>query len=433
MNTVKTHRLFAIAACFAFVASLAFACLIAAPWFSQQAYADSYIPFVSGSVKKDVRIAKTVTAKEKKAYQRALEKCLDYENQPNPIVVDVSDLGLTDAQALHVGYLLHSNGELFWTNTYDDNSFKRDKFTIPCYFEDKDITAKRARLEIAVAKALKCITPKMDNAVKIHALHDYIIDRVDYGQSYKTAYNGLVEGKGDCYGFALSMDLLLRRAGFTVDMAYRNDGQHAWNLAKVDGKWYHVDTCWDNGYSYGGKGTPFWKNGKCHLYLLQSDGAMAEDSHAGWWAHNKCTTKTYYRQRLHEYKRSFDKRCYEYKIYTSGLKSKKIKYQVISPGKVKVMSVYAAKAKSARLSIPQTVTYKGVAYKVVGINGQALSGTKVKTLEVSSAAFSAGNLKNSLLGSAVKQVKLKGNAVKKKAAYKRYFKSANSGKQVTVS
>ena len=83
-----------------------------------------------------------VSAKEKKAYNRALAACMDYKNQPNPIVVDMSDLKLTKKQALNVGEMLHGNGELFFINTYNDSSYNKKKFVLSCYYSDKRIDRK---------------------------------------------------------------------------------------------------------------------------------------------------------------------------------------------------------------------------------------------------------------------------------------------------
>ena len=409
------------------ILALAVLALITLACLPHEAHADS-LAFVKGSQKKAVRIADTVTAKEKTAYKRALAMCLDYENQPNPVVVDVSDLGLTDAQALHVGYMLHSNGELFWVNSYDDNSFKRDKFTIPLTHDDAAITKMREALEVKLSKVLKRVPSGMDAVTAIHTLHDYVIDTIEYGDHYKTAYDGLVLGKCDCFGFAQTMDLLLRRAGFTTDMAYRNDGLHAWNQVVVGGKWYHVDVTWDNGWT----GKYFWNGVRCHRYLLQSDNSLVkeQDQHRGWWANHKCTSDKYVES--NGSKNKIFKNCKGYKLYVNGFTSSGIKYKLCSAGKVRVASVGAAKAAAKKIVIPNTVTYKHTTYKVAGIQASAFSGAKATVLTIASGSMTAKYVKDGLVGSKVKKVKLAGLAKKKKAAYAKAFTEANCGKSVKV-
>ena len=56
-----------------------------------------------------------------------------------------------------------------------------------------------------------------------------------------------MDGKGVCAGYAFALQYLLMRAGiqsyYVVGIAGEN---HAWNLAKIDGKWYYVDATWDD-------------------------------------------------------------------------------------------------------------------------------------------------------------------------------------------
>lgn len=81
-------------------------------------------------------------------------------------------------------------------------------------------------------------------------LHDALIKKVTYTSSKLEEQNGyttLVEGKGVCAGYAFALQYLLMRAGiqsyYVVGFAGEN---HAWNLAKIDGKWYYVDATWDD-------------------------------------------------------------------------------------------------------------------------------------------------------------------------------------------
>ena len=281
---------------------------------------DAHAAVSAGSVAKNKVVS--VSAKEKKAYKRAVAACMDYANRPNPIVVDMSDLKLTKKQAKNVWNMIHANGELFWINCYND-TYTKKTFKLPCRYDDAAIDSMRVEFEEAIGNAFKRVGPKMGAAKKVHMLHDYLIDRVDYGKKSKTAYTALVNGKGDCFGFTLAMDVLLRRAGFKVDVAFNNKLDHSWNLVKVKGKWYHVDVTWDNGFTgqnYGGRFN--WSKKRCHLYLLQSDTSMNNStidpttgasirSHTGWTCHHKCKSSKYDFTR--DYNKGFYKHCKDYK------------------------------------------------------------------------------------------------------------------------
>ena len=58
----------------------------------------------------------------------------------------------------------------------------------------------------------------------------------------------LKEHKGVCQGYALLALKMLRELG--IETLYVvgevNTGPHAWNLVKVDGEWYHLDTTWND-------------------------------------------------------------------------------------------------------------------------------------------------------------------------------------------
>lgn len=404
---------------------------------------------------------RSISAKEKKAYDRAVAACMDYANRPNPIVVDMSDLNLTKAQAQHVGVMLHSNGELFWVDTYNDNSFGIKQFSLRCYNDDATITAQRAQLDAAVKKALKSISSGMSQAKKVHRLHDYLIDSVTYTTSKKTAYMGLVEGKADCFGFTLTMDVLLRRSGFSTDVAFNDSIDHSWNLVKVDGKWYHVDVTWDANFTgviikykdaNDGKTKSSkyfdWRKEHCHLYLLQSDYTMNSptidpwtgvniQSHEGWECHHKCTSYSYDSYSVCGAGGSFLKSCVRsftvsgVKYSVTGIKrvenNKKVLLQVAVKG------VTGKKQRKANaLDIPKKVKYRSVNYYVTGIARSALAKTKARTLRVCTGSLSASRVKGCLTGSKVKRVQLPKALKSKKAAYRKCFKKSNSGRSVKI-
>lgn len=93
--------------------------------------------------------------------------------------------------------------------------------------------------------------------------HDYLTEYTEYdGEALEDAENtdaytvyGLFENKKCvCEGYARTMGLLLSISGIEN---YYVTGEaksslsdkmepHAWNIAKIDGKWYHVDVTWDD-------------------------------------------------------------------------------------------------------------------------------------------------------------------------------------------
>ncbi|HDR7655006.1 TPA: S-layer homology domain-containing protein [Bacillus wiedmannii] len=90
----------------------------------------------------------------------------------------------------------------------------------------------------------------MDDHEKVKAIHDYVVKHISYDTSYKayTAYEALVNRSAVCQGYALLTYQLLKEAGIENHFVVgTGDGQpHAWNLVKIENKWYHLDTTFDD-------------------------------------------------------------------------------------------------------------------------------------------------------------------------------------------
>ena len=104
----------------------------------------------------------------------------------------------------------------------------------------------------------------MTDIEKILHLRKWIINRVDYDfetiDSKKNHVDGSVflhkkeDGKyyTVCDGYARCFELLLTKAGIecksVIDPKQEvENGGHAWNIVKLNGKWYHADVTWDDG------------------------------------------------------------------------------------------------------------------------------------------------------------------------------------------
>lgn len=92
----------------------------------------------------------------------------------------------------------------------------------------------------------------LQKAVKIHK---WIMDRVTYDtQDVDNKKNHVdasvfLHKKGSqyytvCEGYARIYRILMNKAGVQTIAVSGND--HAWNMIKLAGKWYHVDCCWDD-------------------------------------------------------------------------------------------------------------------------------------------------------------------------------------------
>ncbi|MBZ4666188.1 cell wall-binding repeat-containing protein [Mahella sp.] len=132
----------------------------------------------------------------------------------------------------------------------------------------------------------KIIKPGMTDLQKEKAVHDYIVNNVRYDiknynnntvpdESY-SPYGALVKGVAVCEGYAWATKLLLNMAG--IESTVVEGGGHAWNIVKINGKCYHLDTTWDE---------PVTSNDKNILrydYFNLNDAQIGKDH---FWDRNK--------------------------------------------------------------------------------------------------------------------------------------------------
>ncbi|MFC5652962.1 transglutaminase domain-containing protein [Paenibacillus solisilvae] len=105
----------------------------------------------------------------------------------------------------------------------------------------------KKRISQTLSRILK---PGMNDHQKERAVHDWIVGHIAYDTSLvsHSAYDGLVKGKTVCQGYALITYEMMRQAGIPVKIVEGSSRgiNHTWNLVQIGGKWYHVDTTWDD-------------------------------------------------------------------------------------------------------------------------------------------------------------------------------------------
>lgn len=128
-----------------------------------------------------------------------------------------------------------------------------------------------------VTNILSTVNPQnMTDFEKVKFVNDYIVKNTSYSEdtsaSPHSACAVVSEGKGVCQGYALLALKLLQALGveskYVVGEVYT--GGHAWNLVKVDGEWYHLDTTWNDP-------VPDRPNTVSYKYFLINDAQMKLD------------------------------------------------------------------------------------------------------------------------------------------------------------
>ena len=128
-------------------------------------------------------------------------------------------------------------------------------------------TSDLSLLEIAQSILAQIISPTMSDYEKELAIHDYIIkttsydyDRLNNGtipDSSYTAAGVLINKIGVCEGYSEATKLLLNLVGIECEIVTGlagNNVPHAWNIVKIDGAWYMLDTTYDDPITFDNNG-----------------------------------------------------------------------------------------------------------------------------------------------------------------------------------
>ena len=162
----------------------------------------------------------------------------------------------------------------------------------------KDLTS----MEAYADELLKSIITKgMSEVEKVKAVHDYIVLHTAYYENPKLRPEDypaevfqvegvLLNGSAVCQGYAETFQLFMDRLGINckvvVGKELVNLVGHAWNMVELDGKWYHVDTTWDDP-------VPDQKGRVQYKYFLITDEMLAEDHYWIKGNYPACDSKDY--------------------------------------------------------------------------------------------------------------------------------------------
>ena len=135
--------------------------------------------------------------------------------------------------------------------------------------EHEALLTLKARLE-------KIVRPGMSELATLLAIHDDLVNRATYRKDGPcTARELIMGGTGSAEAYTRYMFLALNMAGISCHRVVGTEGcQHSWNLVKIDNKWYHLDTAWDDPAATA-DGRP--KAVLSHAYCCVSDATMAKD------------------------------------------------------------------------------------------------------------------------------------------------------------
>lgn len=114
----------------------------------------------------------------------------------------------------------------------------------------------------------------MSDIEKVKILHDWVCEHTRYADNinlpeYHTDASILLNDSTVCEGYSKACNLLFNYAG--IESYYIHSSDHAWNIVKLGGHYFHVDSTWDDGENIS------------YNYFLKSDDDIRDDGfHSAW-------------------------------------------------------------------------------------------------------------------------------------------------------
>lgn len=158
-----------------------------------------------------------------------------------------------------LNYVMLDQPQLFWANCSYFPSYSGGKVAkVQLSYNDlaKNLKQEKKKVDKAVSTVLSAVKKK-SKAEAERYVHDYLIKHIKYNyNSYdQNIYSAFVTGETVCAGYTRAFQYIMQQLGipccYCRGVAKSSDGstgRHAWNLIKLNKKWYNVDVTWDDQY-----------------------------------------------------------------------------------------------------------------------------------------------------------------------------------------
>ena len=224
----------------------------------------------------------TLSAEDRMMYDIILK---GIRNCDTSILVNTTD---TDLIFHIINMVMADHPELFWIDGSCQTVTSSDHMEIkfPYLYTRSEIEHRQTEIDHCVEEVLSRVSENESDYDKIKLIYEYIIDTVDYVygcEDDQNLYSALVNRKSVCAGYSRAMQYLLQKMGiqalYVAGIANGTGGwdNHAWNIVRCNGAYYHVDCTF--GDDYPGAGYSFGELGIYNYAYLCIDDGMISTNH----------------------------------------------------------------------------------------------------------------------------------------------------------
>lgn len=202
-------------------------------------------------VSEDRYVYGTLDDATKQVYNEIVQTLLAHEES---IYVSVLDVDVLDAayKAVCADY-----GEVFWASGYVYTRYTRGdvleelEFSPQYTLSEQEREETQQQIDAKVDEILSAVLEEWDDYSKAKYVFEYLASNVEYDADAPENQNMIstfLYGRTVCQGYACGTQYLLRKLGIqsAIVTGTASGQSHAWNLVKMDGEYYYIDTTWGN-------------------------------------------------------------------------------------------------------------------------------------------------------------------------------------------
>ena len=144
--------------------------------------------------------------------------------------------------------------ELFWLETAYSSKYLQHGQCIEIILKYNETVENFKEAKRKFEAAAQEIISETEQFAKLEAkekmVHDELVEKVAYNEKAamgQSAYSALVNKQSVCAGYARAFQYIMQRLGVPCYYCMGvSEGDHAWNIIKLGGRYYNVDVTWDD-------------------------------------------------------------------------------------------------------------------------------------------------------------------------------------------